>query len=240
MNLTPELEGVDTTEKFNALLKQGDKYCKNIKANITFFPLCCSTCIINNMTCSWLSKHDQSHFLDPQEIKDISLHEVKTAESICEVIELVNNASGTIFLPVKVARWNAMSKILMKCTRGTDDGPSGGYNNYKAAQIMMCDRIVEDKRNPDFAFGSYNIVYSVDHLMEFLKRNRRFGEIFVTTPKPGGHGARVRACVFTPKIEVLKAYHGLRLRKLKKHVIAVVKASKGKVSAPTDSVAAKW
>ncbi|GAG35314.1 unnamed protein product, partial [marine sediment metagenome] len=58
----------------------------------------------------------------------------------------------------------------------------------------------------------------------------------------GGHGARVRACIYTPDIPALTAYHKERLELVREHVLEYLKAptTKMKVKAAADKIAANW
>lgn len=229
-------------ETFDDILARKDELVCSIGAQMTFFPLCCSTGILKNMTASLPGEIHRPAFEAGEAITGVDLNVIKNAKYIHEIIRGVTTASRPIFFPIEFARYNALSLILLKVINGTDDGPSGGYNNYKAAQITMFDRIVADKRNPKFRFGGYNIVYSVDQFMDWLETTKgTLGEVYNSPAVPGGHGARVRGCIFTPDHDALQAYHDERLEKVRQWVLdAVESTAKGPLNKAVDKVAAKW
>lgn len=237
MKLLPEID-----QGFEAVMANKENIVKNINATMTFFPLCCSTGVLKGVAANNVSEHDKSYFDKPTAIAVVDVSKVKSAKYIYEIIAACSMALQPIFYPISFARWNALSKILVKVTKGTDDGPSGGYNNYKAAQIVMFDRIVADKRNPKFRFNSYNTTFSVDQLMDWLEaQGGALGEVYVSPPKPGGHGAKVRGCIYTPDEKVLQAYHDTRLEIVRNYVLEyLARKPKGTVKKVADKIAASW
>jgi hypothetical protein len=245
MNLIPELE-----QGFDACMEVKERIVKNIQANMTFFPLCCSTGVLKGVGATEVTIHDKGYFDNPVPLAGVTEEKIRACRYIHEVISACRTVSAPIFFPVEVTRWNALSKILIKTVEGKDDGPSGGYNNYKAAQITMCDRLVADKRNPKFKFNTYNVVFSIDHLMDWLleqyledNESKNIGEVYVSPAMPGGHGARVRAAIYTPDVDWLQAYHDERLQRVKDHVLWYLKRNtktKQVVKKVKDAVAAKW
>lgn len=224
---------------FDAVMANKEIVSK-INGQMTFFPLCCSTGIIKNLTASQITNHDRLAFEANNKITGVEVQKITDAKYIHEIVRAANGASRPIFFPLAVARWNALSLILAKTIEGKDDGPAGGYNNYKAAQITMCDRIIADKRNPKFKFASYNIVFSVDQLMDYLEGSP-LGEFYASPAVPGGHGARVRAGIFTPDHKALQEYHDERIERVREHVLLYLKSGvPQKIEEAVDSVAAKW
>lgn len=222
-----------------ALLKEPTAFIRSIGATMTHFPLCCSTGVLNNMTAEAFTKYYSMHITQKTPIRDINLDSIRKATTIHDLLKPLR--SSAMFFPREVAEWNAMSLILAKSTTGRDDQGTGGYRNYKAAQIIMCDRICEDKRNPKFNFNSYNIVYSIDQFMDWLEAQEgKYGEVLISTAKPGGHGARVRACIFTPDIPAVQKYHDERLETLRAHILAYLAWAKPVTGKPVDKVAAMW
>lgn len=234
--LMPEYEA-----GFDAIMENAENIVCRITGDMTFFPLCCSTGVIKSVTAKHPTANERLAFERNEAITGAEINKVKEAKYIFQITRAIDCASRPIFFPLKVARWNALSLILAKCVEGLDDGPSGGYNNYKAAQIVMCDRLVADKRNPKFNFSHYNVVFSVDQLMDWLEEhNGSLGDMQVSPPRPGGHGARVRAGIFTPNLDALQKAHDKHIESVREHVMACLTDKTVKEAAAVDKVAASW
>lgn len=235
---------VDVTKGFDAL--DPDDTIRGITGEMTFFPLCCSTGVLKNLQASKLADMYKSHIDDmqPMNHSEETMTKIKGAKSIRDLIRAVGGGMGTtpIYYPRRVARWYAMSLMLLKFRDGADDGPSGGYNNYKAAQITFFDRTQEDKENPEFKFN-YNQVYSNDHLMTWLEaQDGKYGEVYVSPPEPGGHGARVRGCIFTPCEKAMQKYENDRIELLRTHILDYIAYSQEQAltKPAADKVGAQW
>jgi hypothetical protein len=234
--LLPEYDG-----GFDAIMANKDKICSNIQGTMSFFPMCCSTGILKNLTANEPKEHSRAGFEANLAITSPDIDKIKAAEYIHEIIRECNKSSRPIFFPREVAAWNALSLVLIKSAKGDDDGPAGGYNNYRAAQIIMCDRVTEDKRDKRFRFGSYNIVFSCDQFMDFLEENKAWvGEVYNSPARPGGHGARVRACTVTPEVDALHEYLDARIDLVRNHVLEVIQGAKAEETVAADKVAATW
>jgi len=233
---------IDVTKGYDAL--DPDDTIRNISGEMTFFPLCCSTGVLKNLQASKLVSAYKSHIdeMSPISTSDETLGTIKSADSIRDLIRLLPGGTTPIYFPTKVARWYAMSLIRIKVDSGRDDGPSGGYNNYKAAQVTFFDRLLEDKANPEFKF-SYNTVYSNDHLMQWLsEQDGKYGEFYASPAVPGGHGARVRGCIFTPDLDAMRKYENDRIEQLRAHILDYIAYSKEQAltQPAADKVAAQW
>ena len=220
---------VDITKGWDYLDKHPDTFVKVIQGDMEVFPLCCSTGVVTNLRCQALREQDKAYF-DKLEnnMGSPTPEQVKPLKYLHELIRLTRQNPRYIW-PVEAVQWYAMSMILQKIETGKDDSTVSGYNNYKAAQITFFDRLTEDKTNPKFNFAnSYCTTYSCDHLMEWLQtQNGVFGEVYVSPPVPGAHGAKVRGCVFTPLLEPIKAYHDEHFDRVKAHILSTTKILKG-------------
>jgi hypothetical protein len=233
--LLPEIE-----KGFNALLKNKENIVCQIQGAMTYFPLCCSTGVLKNLQATYPSETHAPAFNKGEAITGVNVGTVKAAKYIHQIVRACATASRPIFFPIEVARWNAMSLILIKAKEGKDDSGDHAYGNYKCAQVTMCDRIVADKRNKKFRFGGYNIVFSVDQFMDFLDaEGEKYGEFYSSPPVPGGHGARVRAGIFTPNHDALQKYNDERIERVREHVLFCLAQGGTKVKA-ADKVAANW
>ena len=235
--LLPQIE-----EGWDAIMRDKDQIVCAISGEMTFFPLCCSTGIIKGLTAQAPQVSYAPAFNKGEAITGVDVQNIKDAKYIHQIVRACSIASRPVFFPLEVALWNALSLILLKTVEGTDDGPSGGYNNYKAAQIVMCDRVLDDKRDPKFNFSHYNIVFSVDQLMTWLdNEGAELGEFYSSPPRPGGHGARVRSGIFTPNAAALEQYLGQYIDKVRSHALSVIQGSADGVRAKAvDKVAASW
>jgi hypothetical protein len=84
---------------------------------------------------------------------------------------------------------------------------------------VFFDRLNEDK-SAGFRY-TYNEVYALDHLVEFLEDSgEEYGDVLISPALPGGHGARVRGCMFTPNVAALEAYHAKYLEEVREHILA--------------------
>jgi hypothetical protein len=183
---------------------------------MTFFKLCCSTGVLNNLQAYPYAETTAIVCYSPATEAQIKAY--------TKVWKLLREQSSGFIIPIQWAEDLALSLIHEKCTSGKDDGPSGGYNNYKAAQVTWFDRLNADKRNGK-RFNNYNLLYSCDHLTEKLASvdKRKFGQVLVSKAVEGAHGARVRGCVYTPNTGYLGEYLDERLAAIKKEMLAQLK-----------------
>jgi len=210
---------VDITKGWKGLGEQ--KLVRGIQGDMEVFPLCCSTGVVKNLRCTKLSeKRDKLYFDKLENNMGVPDHaKMKAAKYLHEMIRLIT-ANPRYVWPVEAAQWYAMSLILQKVETGRDDSHVGGYNNFKAAQVTFFDRLTSDKANKAFRFAnSYCTTYSCDHLMEWLAtQDGYFGEVYVSPAVPGAHKAKVRGCIFTPKLKTMKEYHNTYFDVVKKHI----------------------
>jgi len=233
---------IDVTKGYDSL--DVEDTIRTITGEMTFFPLCCSTGVLKNLQAYKLSIGYKSHIdeMSPIRTTEEIMNRLQKANSIRDLIRALPTGTTPIYFPKKVARWYAMSLIRIKVDTGMDDGPSGGYNNYKAAQVTFFDRLLEDKDNPKFKF-SYNTVYSNDHLIQWLsEQDGKYGEFYASPAVPGGHGARVRGCIFTPNVAAMQEYEEERIELLRAHILDYIAYSKEQALAQpaADKVAAQW
>lgn len=227
-------------DNYDDILADADSFVYCIRGQMTFFPLCCSTGIIKNLTANAPKECHRAAFTRGEQITGVSTKQVEGADYVHQIVRACEASSRPLFFPHEVAVWNALSLILIKTRVGTDDGPDGGYNNFKAAQITMCDRIIADKRSEKFKYSSYNIVFSVDQLMSWLEnKGHAFGEFYASPPVPGGHGARVRAGIFTADAPALSAYLADKVELVRAHVLKEIQ-KEGPMVEAVDEIAAKW
>lgn len=227
---------------FDAIMADKEHIVYNIRATMGVFPLCCSTGVLKNLGASNPTENQRASFEANEKITGVGVAVVKKAKYIHEIIRECEGASRPVLFPIEMARWNALSLILLKTIVGTDDEGPGGYRNYKAAQITMCDRVCADKRNKKFAFGGYNIIFSTDQLMDWLDdtANPPLGEFYASPAVPGGHGARVRAGIYTPHHQDLTRWHDQRIERVRDHVLEYITAPKGTIRKAADKVASGW
>jgi len=219
---------VDITKGWKGL-GDTENLIKVIMGDMEVFPLCCSTGVLKNLRCQRLKESRDKLYFDKLEnnMEVPTAEQIKDATYLHQLIRLVKSNPRFIF-PLEVAEWYAMSIMLQKVETGKDDSNVGGYNNFKAAQITFFDRATEDKTNPKFNFAnSYCTVYSCDHLMDFLETTgNKFGTVQISPAVPGAHKAKVRGCIFTPRIQPMKEYHDERFNKVKEHIETTTKILK--------------
>lgn len=235
---------IDFDKGWDAIKDQKDTLIATIRGDMTYFPLCCSTGILKNVTAQRPTDAQENVFkgkLDytyplPEE------KNIKEAKAIYELIRLVQSNPYFLF-PDEVGRWYCMSLILRKTETGKDDSGNGAYGNYKCAQVTMFDRLLEDK-DPKKGFNfHYNMIFSVDQFQEWLaSTGDEFGEVYLSPAVPGAHKARVRGCVFTPKLSALQNYEKERLETLRQHILANYEFLKAKQSTKNtkDPIARTW
>jgi len=227
---------IDPMQDRESLIAEGAIY--GITGDMTFFPLCCSTGVPKSVGATKFATYCKS--LPAR--NDFTAHFMDTIASAEYIYQIRRAAPRSVIMPYEVAIWDTMSMIAAKCVAGYDDGPSGGYNGFKASSIAMFDRLNADKDNPEFKY-SYNTVYSVDHFIEWLEaQDGKYGEVLVSSAEPGGHGARVRGCIFTPDKDAVQQFNDDRIESVREHCLAVrdlaLKASLGE--APADEVGDLW
>jgi hypothetical protein len=207
-----------STEELQALA-ENQQIVRSIMGEMTFFPLCCSTGVLKNLQAMpYTSSHPPvCSMKDTEELRAT----IENAQTVHDLIRMVQKQSGRFILPIEWTQLYALSLIYAKCTNGRDDGPSGGYNNYKAAQVTWFDRMNSDKRSGK-RFNGYNITYSCDHLTMFLRKQlqSKWGQILVSKGVIGAHGARVRGCVYTPNTDYLGKLLNEELPKIKREMLA--------------------
>jgi len=224
-------------------LDSKEEYICAIQAKMGNFPLCCSSGVLNNLRATPLNANSKAFFAEPI-VNWYDESAIDACEYIHDVIKLI--PSNHMYYPLRVARWNALSKIFLKAKVGSDDNSkhSAGYAGYKCSNVMMADRIVADKRDKRFAFSSYDVTYSVDHLMDWLELwGHELGEVFVSKAVPGGHGARCRSAIITPNVGRMEKWHEPRLTALKEYVHTVTKQRLQMAVdtvVPADKIAASW
>jgi len=208
----------DLPQKQLKEMAENNEIASALSGDMSFFPLCCSTGILKNLQAyPWENS---------TAVKCTSKVPAKDIKAETKVYELLRKYARGFIIPVEWAQDLALSLILEKVTGGKDDGPSGGYNNYKAAQITWFDRLNDDKRSGK-RFNHYNVTYSCDHLTEFLSKQaqKEWGQILVSKPVDGAHGARVRGCVYTPNIDYLRAREAEALARIKAEMLGQRKLS---------------
>lgn len=219
---------IDLSQSFDDILERDD-IVTAIRADMKYYPLCCSTGVLQNVQASKLQRRHQTMYEYPPALSktkvDGIIRNVNKAKWLHEITRVMNETGiGGVPYPIKVAKWNAMSLIAAKCIVGLDDAPDDGYAGFKAAQVTFFDRIDADK-DPALGFKfTYNRTWSCDHLMEWLMlpEQSHLGEVLISTPTVGAHGARVRGCIFTPDKGAVQEYHDERVEQLREHVIAVL------------------
>ena len=217
---------------------KSEEYMISVQGEMSYFPLCCSTGILKSFTTRQFDpKQYKNTHKAPLWFDEGQLERIKSAKYIDDIIRTANRVSSMI-APMYFARWYAMSLIYRKTVHGHDKHGPGAYSGYKAAQIAMFDRLLEDK-DPAKGFKfSYNMVYAISHLMEWLKEEgQEYGEAVVSTPVPGAHGARVYGCIYTADPAKIQKYHDDRLEVVRGHYLALHAAYKKK--APTTKSATK-
>ena len=214
-------------------------------AQMWFFPQCCSTGIITNVSAQKVVAKScpvmtgsAPYLPDPSLVSSIA-----RSTTIWTLMRAVQHVPYFVF-PQEVGHWFLMSLCLRKKETGKDDSQDGAYGGFKCAQITMFDRLLEDK-DPAKGFKfTYNMNYSVDQFQEWLsEQGGAFGEVYLSPPVPGAHGARVRGCVFTPDLEALQRFEAERFPILKEHVninLAFLNSKKSLVQKVTDATAKLW
>jgi len=215
---------VDLTLPFDTLMEDADNIITSAHGEMDYFPLCCSTGVLKDVSAMLLKKHNQPQLEKAPNINSVEIRrKVVEAKYIHLIINAVRGMGAAAPMPRKYAHWHCMSLMHAKCHEGLDNRVSDGYSGFKASQIVMFDRTLEDK-DPKKGFKfSYNMVYGTDHTMRWLmERGHELGEILVSTPQPGAHGAEVYGCIFTPDKSALKKYHDDRIQEVKDHFLAVL------------------
>ena len=219
-----------------------DTALRSVTAAMKYFPLCCSTGLLNNVQGTpYTGEYNPSKI----DMRDGSLSDLRKTmgqqQYLYQVMDLVRNRVSTILpVPEIAGYWYVLSKIHAKCVDGYDDCVGqDGYSKYKAACVTWMDRLNEDKRSGK-RFNSYNTTLSCDHMTSWLEKyGRHWGHLAVSPAVEGAHGARVRGAIFTPDVEKLTKYMDTRRDQLIEHYFALFDRAKGttKVEA-ADSVAA--
>lgn len=229
------MQKIDLSKRAEDIVKDHPDALYSIGGYMYYFPQCCSTGTLQNLTASYLSKTPQS-FNNPSP----SLNTRVNRNGYKYVFQLIREASRRprYIFPYHFARHYAMSLVYAKVAEGIDDAERDGYGKYRAAQIVMFDRLLEDK-DPAKGFKfQYNMVYSIDQFQNWLSQQRgKYGEVLLSIPMPGGHGARVRGCIFTPSIGSLEKYEQEAYEEVQEHFAECEKYIEEK-AAPTVSSAA--
>lgn len=210
---------IDLDTPVATLAEEVPSILTRVTGEMGYFPLCCSTGVLKNFTSHPIQANMVASYED-------CVHDTLDFSGDKFTFQLIRkaNAHPRYIMPFEFARHYAMSLIYLKVLNGKDDGPNDGYGHYKAAQIVMFDRLLEDK-DPKKGFKfTYNMTYSIDHFQEWLsEQNGAFGEVLLSTAVPGGHGARVRGCIFTPDLKALEAYEARAFEEVKGHFDAIGK-----------------
>jgi hypothetical protein len=198
-----------------------DELVHRVTAELTHFPLCCSTGVLKNLTAQNLS----SFYKENWKSKEYRSVEWEPDVWLCETFRTIWEDSMLPFkfkvMTKEMLRDYAISLMWRKTVTGTDDGGTPGYARYKAAQHVLFDRANDDK-DKGFNF-SYNMVYSCDHLMDDLGDMPELGEILISTPTVGAHGAKVRGAIWTPNHAAMEKYEQAAKEKYYAHWKAVAK-----------------
>jgi len=227
---------IDPTQDRESLIAEGA--IRSITGDMTFFPLCCSTGVPKCIGATRVTTYCKS-LPAPN---DFTAHFISELDSAQYIYQLRRAGPSSVIVPYEFAIWDTMSMIAAKCVEGHDDGPSGGYNGFKASSIAMFDRLNADKDNPEFKY-SYNQVYSVDHFIEWLEaQGGKYGEVLVSSAEPGGHGARVRGCIFTPDKDAVQQFNDDRIESVRQHyrTIRDMATKAALKEAPADAVGDLW
>jgi hypothetical protein len=213
----------------------------SIQAQMTYFPLCCSTGVLQGVQANPCLA--ASRYWDKPSPRNDTLIDTcnNTELSVSHIITQVGINQSYMF-PISMARWHAMDLIRRKVLHGDDRHGPGAYSGFKASQITMFDRLLEDK-DPEKGFKyTYNMTWSVGHLMDWLAtQGDKFGEFYLSPPVPGAHGARVYGCIFTPDGQALQKYIGpdsWRTKYVREYVKAMHRGQKAKVQQQTSAQAA--
>lgn len=228
---------VDITKGWNHLHKHKDKIIQSYTAEMTHFPLCCSTGVLNNVTATTLSSHSSATWgPDAPPPTTNNIYIPKDADL---VQMLRQTATNRYYLwPVETAGWLCMGLIYRKCRDGLDDGGDCGYSGYKAAQIIIADRLNEDKRSGS-NFNNYNMTFSCDNLMDYMEE-LDLGEVLVSTPREGAHQSRVRAAIFTPDMDLLKVFFEEKTQLVREHILATNEWLSTRVQQPDGKEESLW
>ena len=213
-----------------------------VTAAMKYFPLCCSTGLLNNIQGTQYPSTVVPSKIDMREgsLTDLR-HMMGQQEYLYQVMDLVRHRVATnLPIPKIAGYWYVLSKIHAKCVHGYDDCVGqDGYSKYKAACVTWMDRLNEDKRSGK-RFNSYNTTLSCDHITAWLEKYGRYwGHIAVSPAVEGAHGARVRGAIFTPDIAKLGTYMESRHAKVIDHYLALFDRANGTTEIEAaDSVAA--
>lgn len=203
-------------------LSEDETYAAVIRGEMTYFPLCCSTGILQNFTTEAYKPKQHSGYIDsPTPLTSTKRTKVEKALYLDDIIEAIGSNQSFIS-PLYFARWYAMAKIWRKHAFGHDKHGPGAYSGFKCAQVTMFDRLLEDK-DPSKGFRfTYNQTYAICHLMEWLREHgNEYGEVYISPAVPGAHGARVYGCIFTGDVDALKKYHDERIEVVREHYLAL-------------------
>jgi hypothetical protein len=201
-----------TLEEMADRAKAGE-IVSRINGTMAYFPLCCSTGVLKGLTAQPATSPFKPNIA-------MSADDIKAAKSIHQLIRQLQKDNNTYIAPVEWAAWYALSLIHLKMTKGTDDEAQDGYSNYKTGQIVWADRINAEKRT-GARFNSYNTTFACDSLTEWLEKQdkRKFGQVLASKPSMGAHGARVRACIYTPNVKFLGEWLKKRLAEVKEELL---------------------
>lgn len=211
---------IDVT-KGSAGLDPEETYAMTINGSMNYFPLCCSTGILEGFTVNPLKKTYYPMIDSPRPLSESYYERLTTAKYLDEVIT-ATYTNNSFIAPLYFGRWYAMSLLYRKTVHGHDRHGKGAYSGFKAAQITMFDRLLEDK-DPAKGFKfTYNMTYAISHLMEWLRETEdKYGTVQISPPVPGAHGARVYGCIFTGDGDALKKYHDERIEVVRSHYMAL-------------------
>lgn len=229
---------------FSKVLKERETLINQVNGIMTVFPLCCSTGVLKGVNAGRPDESVARVFSGTVEYA-YPLVELKSLENARTMASLMRAVKGNPYFvfPQEVGTWFMMGLIHDKIIHGTDEGASPGYNGYKASSIAMFDRFLEDK-DPSKGFKfQYNMIFSIDHFQQWLsEQNGVYGEVYVSPPAEGAHGARVRGSIFTPDKDAMIAYEKERFSTLKDHIMANWAILKDRVAAKkvTDVTARMW
>lgn len=201
----------------------------NLYANMGNIPNCCSTGLLSGVGGKFFTNADKYSVTNPLKTPTMNQTTINKCKYVHQVIRKLGRTAQWVW-PQEASVWLSLSLIYLKCSVGSDDNSvtPGGYSGYKAAQVAFFDRTQEDK-DPKKKFKfTYNMVCSCDHAMEWLLAHPEMGELYVSPATPGGHGANVRACIFTPDLKVMKEWHDATLKLVKEHAIGMTEQYYGK------------
>jgi len=215
---------IDFNAGWNSMLESAGRMITDVEAQMHYLHRCCSVGVLHAVRASEIDAHP--YIIDvynkklPMTFNIPTLEEIKKCKTIHELMRLLKTSPVSV-IPEIFAHYYILSCIWKKTKTGADDSNDHTYGNYKCSQVLLFDRLTEDK-DPKKGFRfTYNETYAVDNFVTWLQtQNNKYGEFYVTPALPGAHKARVRGGILSPDLAVLDAFEDENFPIVQEYMIA--------------------